>query len=108
MLRRPQRCTLFPYTTLFRSHAFAGTQGFLCRFGGDGIGKRQGGFLGGGWIFIQRSYANHFFGAAALGTMLAALEVPRLLLDLLVRFLTVRERDPRVGFAKGTTQPDGK
>ena len=22
--------------------------------------------------------------------------------------LTVRERDPRVGFAKGTTQPDGK
>ncbi len=64
--------------------------------------------MGGGWFFIQRSYANHFFGAAALGTVLAALEVPRLLLDLLVGFLTVRERDPRVGFAKGTTQPDGK
>src|SRR5260221_4752763 len=33
MIRRPPRSTLFPYTTLFRSHAHAGLGPFDCYYG---------------------------------------------------------------------------
>src|SRR5260370_28076433 len=36
MIRRPPRSTLFPYTTLFRSAAIAGTQPFTMK--ADGLG----------------------------------------------------------------------
>src|SRR6266576_5598616 len=40
--------------------------------------------------------------------MFAALEIPCLFLDLLVSFAAVCERDPGVGLAKRTTQPNRK
>src|SRR2546421_1552987 len=41
MIRRPPRSTLFPYTTLFRSHI--PESGRDARGGGGGAGARQGG-----------------------------------------------------------------
>src|SRR5690242_21609573 len=38
MIRRPPRSTLFPYTTLFRSHLIAGGPGHLQRLGEVGAG----------------------------------------------------------------------
>src|SRR5207302_11051729 len=40
--------------------------------------------------------------------MFAALEIPCLFLDLLVSFAAICERDPGVGLAKRTTQPNRK
>src|SRR5437879_7689960 len=39
MLRRPPRSTLFPYTTLFRSHVVAALLQY--RKGGEGVERRQ-------------------------------------------------------------------
>src|SRR2546425_9023365 len=41
MIRRPPRSTLFPYTTLFRSHKLVG--GRLPAAGGDRLLRQQGG-----------------------------------------------------------------
>src|SRR2546427_8057033 len=42
MIRRPPRSTLFPYTTLFRSHAGAGSQAVgVCRAVAD-LGQSRG------------------------------------------------------------------
>src|SRR5256885_13963027 len=38
MIRRPPRSTLFPYTTLFRSHRLHGER--VCRHGADLLGDR--------------------------------------------------------------------
>src|SRR5256885_11088030 len=49
MIRRPPRSTLFPYTTLFRSHEL--THGLSNRLIGNasGLGGTQGGGMGEGW-----------------------------------------------------------
>src|SRR2546426_7715514 len=43
MIRRPPRSTLFPYTTLFRSHSAVGRRG-----GGGGLRDRAGDYAGRG------------------------------------------------------------
>src|SRR5690554_7983785 len=45
MIRRPPRSTLFPYTTLFRSHTRGYTQGVQNNIHGDTISKERHVFL---------------------------------------------------------------
>src|SRR2546425_4992842 len=54
MIRRPPRSTLFPYTTLFRSHFLVDTSGI------GGLAER-----GAYWLFV-RYLVDHFGGAGAL------------------------------------------
>src|SRR5258706_4741400 len=58
MIRRPPRSTLFPYTTLFRSHLELHTVGFQVRDGGvEIIHLQTDGAAGRGWFPIGRSRA---------------------------------------------------
>src|SRR5689334_24138371 len=41
MIRRPPRSTLFPYTTLFRSHGLDGDAGLLGEVGEHALGRRE-------------------------------------------------------------------
>lgn len=81
-------------------HSRAGARGFL-RFGsGDTIHKAGQPAQWPVERFVHRRHFDDFFGAALLGAMLAALEIPGFPKDLLVALLTVRESDPRVGLAE--------
>src|SRR5690349_13009446 len=57
---------------------------------------------------IQRSHFNDFLRGAALPTMLAAIEIPGLMQDLVVSFLTIGEGDPGVSLAERTTKADSE
>jgi hypothetical protein len=77
--------------------------------GGRWKRNREGGLglLRGPRILKSRNF-HHFFRNSQLDAVLAALELPSLLKNLLERFLAVRNGDPRVAVALWTSEPNGK
>src|SRR3712207_8121235 len=61
MIRRPPRSTLFPYTTLFRSHGRQGGVGVHRREAGQGDGSGSD-HRGGGFSAVMGSFAPWWLG----------------------------------------------